>query len=216
LLDVSVSKQGRTVVLKFIRKSAVIEGRKLTRCVGITSSDDSIALCSPKSTTESLNGYTFYDPVYAVIETNYGEVMAAAELSPSPSNITLASNNPNLHRSHLWNLGHPFLSGCASARAQIELLTAIAGFMAALKLRGVRTTPNSLSSWAHGYLGIDLFKGHEYFKDTGTPQQVLWIYEPQQKDFLTKRSRLDELEVHLALANCNLRGLGIPQELRQV
>jgi hypothetical protein len=215
LLDVSVSKQGRTVVLKFIRKSAVIESTKLKTRFGNTSFGDAIASYLPKPANELSNGYVFYDPVYAMIETNYGEILAAVELSPNPSIATLASHNPNLQKSHLWNLDHTFLSGCAGAREKIELLTAIAGFMAALKLHGVKTTPNSLLSWADGDLGIGLFNGHENVKDTGASQQDLWVYVPQQKDFLFKLSGLDELEVHLALANCNLRGLGVPQELRQ-
>jgi hypothetical protein len=215
LLDVSVSKQGRTVVLKFIRKSAVIESTKLETRFGIASFGDAIASYLPKPASGLSIGYVFYDPVCAIIETGYGEILAAAELSPNPSNATLASHNPNLQKPHLWNLGHPFLSGRARAREKIELLAAISGFMAALKLHGVKTTPNSLLSWAHGNLGIGLSNSHENVKDTGASQQDLWTYLPQQKDFLIKLSGLDELEVHLALANCNLRGLGIPQELRQ-
>jgi hypothetical protein len=161
-------------------------------------------------------GYTFYDPVYAVIETNYGEVMAVAELSPDPSNVKISPDSPTQQKSRLWTIACPYLSSCGEAQVKIDLLTAIAGFMAVLHLKGVRAAPNSFVSWARRNLAIELFKRCRSVNGTSAFQQDLWIYEPQQKDFLIKLSRLDELEVHLALANCNLRGLGIPQELRQV
>ncbi|SFR40361.1 hypothetical protein SAMN04488005_1486 [Yoonia tamlensis] len=157
--------------------------------------------------------YAYYNPLYAVVEDCNGNLLAAVELSPKTKvNGVMHDSQNYCNLRPEWNGTLEDLGDQICISTVDELIVALAGLMSALDLGGLQLS-------LHGNTIHRILERSKklVFLDADqtlsiSDQRASWHVKSNGYKKLLAKTEIDPLEIHLALANCELGGLGLSRQ----